>query len=408
MRINDQTSVRFKGFLEKWKENKISDLATFSKGSGYSKSDLVDCGTPILLYGQLYTNYKTIISSVNNYVIEKEKSVFSCGNEVVVPASGESSEDIARASAIVTPNIIIGGDLNIIRPMENIEPAFLALSLSHGKTHGQLKKLAQGKSVVHLQNSEIKKVVISYPSINEQIQISSFFKSLDDTISLHQQELEALKQTKQGFLQKMFPRDEENIPEVRFLEFTNKWNAKNLKSVFKDFIVPMRDKPREFSGDIPWTRIEDIEGRYLNGTKSGQFVSENTVKSMNLKVIPKGALIVSASATFGIVAIVNTDVITNQTFIGLVPNEEFDLNFLYSLFQSTGVRKKLKKESAGSTIFYISRKQFEGLVSYFPEREEQVKIGEFFRQLDEVIELKEKEIEALKQTKKGFLQKMFV
>ncbi|QUE86340.1 restriction endonuclease subunit S [Exiguobacterium alkaliphilum] len=195
---------RFNGFTEKWNEEKLANLADFSKGSGYSKGDLITEGTPIFLYGQLYTNYKSIISNVSSYVIGKEKSVISTGSEVVVPASGESSEDIARASAITVPGIIIGGDLNIIRPGNRVEPIFLALALSNGKVQRELSKLAQGKSVVHLQNAEIKKVHLLFPEIEEQIKISKFFGQLEEVIELKEKELQALKQTKKGFLQKMF------------------------------------------------------------------------------------------------------------------------------------------------------------------------------------------------------------
>lgn len=244
--------------------------------------------------------------------------------------------------------------------------------------------------------------------IEEQTKIGNFFKQLDDTIALHQQELTTLKQTKQGFLQKMFPKEGESVPKVRFPGFTGDWEERKLNTVFKDFIVPMRDKPKEFSGTVPWTRIEDIEGRFINGTTSGQYVSEETIKSMNLKIIPKGSLIVSASATFGVVAIVNNDLITNQTFIGLVPNTNYNIDYLYAFFKSSDIQKKMKRESAGSTIFYISRKQFEDMIGKFPGLEEQEKIGNFFKQLDDTITLHQRELEALKETKKAFLQKMFV
>ncbi|WP_260870870.1 restriction endonuclease subunit S [Priestia megaterium] len=196
-------------------------------------------------------------------------------------------------------------------------------------------------------------------------------------------------------------------PEIRFLRFTGDWEELRLNKVFKEFIVPMRDKPKEFSGTVPWTRIEDIEGRFINGTTSGQYVSEETIKSMNLKIIPKGSLIVSASATFGVVAIVNNDLITNQTFIGLVPNTNYNIDYLYAFFKSTDIQKKMKRESAGSTIFYISRKQFENMIGKFPGLKEQEKIGDLFKQLDDTIALYEQELTILKQTKQGFLQKMF-
>ena len=170
----------------------------------------------------------------------------------------------------------------------------------------------------------------------------------------------------------------------------------------------MRDKPKEFSGNTPWTRIEDIEGKYLNGSKSGQYVSDETIKAMNLKVIPKNSLIVSASATFGVVAVVTRDLITNQTFIGLVPKKDFDLDFLYTFFQSPTVQKKMRLESAGSTIFYISRQTFEEMKFALPKYEEQVKIGSFFANLDNLITLHQRKLEHLQERKKALLQQMSV
>ena len=198
-----------------------------------------------------------------------------------------------------------------------------------------------------------------------------------------------------------------NKPRIRFKGFTEDWEQRKLIYIFNDFIVPMRDKPKIFSGTTPWTRIEDIEGRYINTSLSGQFVSDETIKSMNLKVIPKGSLIVSASATFGVVAIVNNDLITNQTFIGLVPNNDFDIDFLYSLFEAPTTKDKLLKLSAGSTIFYIARESFENLVLSVPSKAEQIKISKIFKFIDNSITLHQCKLEKLKLTKKALLQKLF-
>lgn len=160
-----------------------------------------------------------------------------------------------------------------------------------------------------------------------------------------------------------------------------------MSDEFSDFIVPMRDKPKEFGGEVPWTRIEDIEGRYINGTTSGQYVSQKTIQKMNLKIIPKGSLIVSASATFGIVAIVTHDLITNQTFIGLVPKDNKMVDFWYSFFYSPEARKYMKLQSAGSTIFYISREAFENMPICVPTRAEAIAIGSYFHEVDRLITL---------------------
>ena len=199
-----------------------------------------------------------------------------------------------------------------------------------------------------------------------------------------------------------------NAPKLRFKGFENSWESTALSFVMSEFIVPMRDKPKIFDGNVPWTRIEDIEGRYLRGTKSGQFVSQETINSMNLKVIPKNSLIVSASASFGIVAIVTTDLITNQTFIGLVPNRQYDLDFLYMFFQTKKARDYMKEKSAGSTIFYINQNDFKNMVGEFPELDEQKRIGELFLNLDTLIEHDEKYIALTKDVKNSLLNSLFV
>ena len=102
----------------------MENVAEFSKGSGYSKGDLVSEGKPIILYGRLYTKYETVIENVDTFVQVKEKSVFSQGGEVIVPSSGETAEDIARASVVAKADIILGGDLNVIKPNLTIHAAF--------------------------------------------------------------------------------------------------------------------------------------------------------------------------------------------------------------------------------------------------------------------------------------------
>ncbi|MFR4819622.1 MAG: restriction endonuclease subunit S, partial [Blautia stercoris] len=169
-----------------WEQRKLGDIAEFSKGSGYSKGDLIESGTPIILYGRLYTKYETSISEVDTYVKAKDGSVYSKGGEVIVPASGETAEDIARAATVDKSGIILGGDLNVVSPNEDINSAFLAISISHGNSQRELAKKAQGKSVVHIHNEEIKNLVVPFPAKAEQNKIEEYFSNLDNIITLHQ------------------------------------------------------------------------------------------------------------------------------------------------------------------------------------------------------------------------------
>ncbi|WP_373937685.1 restriction endonuclease subunit S [Vibrio kanaloae] len=196
--------IRFKGFSGDWEEVTLGEYARFTKGQGYSKSDLSESGTPIILYGRLYTNYQTVISQVDTFAIEKSKSLKSVGNEVIVPASGESSEDIARASAVCESGVILGGDLNIIYPNDKINPVFLALVISNGYPQKELASKAQGKSVVHIRNSDLDALLFTMPKKKEQTVIGNYFQKLDTLINQHQQQITKLNNIKQAYLSKMF------------------------------------------------------------------------------------------------------------------------------------------------------------------------------------------------------------
>ncbi len=172
-----------------WEQRKLDDVAKFSKGAGYSKGDLIESGTPIILYGRLYTKYETIISNVDTYVDAKDGSVYSEGGEVIVPASGETAEDIARASTVDKSGVLLGGDLNIVMPNANINSAFLAISISNGNAQRELAKKAQGKSVVHIHNEEIRNLIVPFPKKVEQDTIVEYFSTLDSLITLHQRKL---------------------------------------------------------------------------------------------------------------------------------------------------------------------------------------------------------------------------
>ncbi|WP_349550744.1 restriction endonuclease subunit S [Leuconostoc pseudomesenteroides] len=221
-----------------WEQRKLGEVATFSKGNGYSKSDLVDFGNPIILYGRLYTKYETIINHVDTFVLETENSVISKKNEVIVPASGESSEDISRASVVDKSGIILGGDLNIIQPFNFIDSIFLALTISNGSQKKEMAKRAQGKSIVHLHNSDLRKVNLVFPKLVEQQKIGAFFKQLDSVITQNERKIDLLKQLKQAYLQKIFSQA------LRFAGFSDDWKESKAKYLF----IPMNERKRE---DLP-------------------------------------------------------------------------------------------------------------------------------------------------------------
>ncbi|MBR2078430.1 MAG: restriction endonuclease subunit S, partial [Exiguobacterium sp.] len=239
----------------------------------------------------------------------------------------------------------------------------------------------------------------------EQMKIGKFFRDLDDTISLHQQELEALKQTKQGFLQKMFPKDGEIFPEVRFKNFVESWREVSLGAISDSYSggTPSAGNKQYYNGTIPFIRSAEI-----NSSTTELFLTEEGLSNSSAKLVQKGTILYAMyGATSGEVGISRIDGAINQAILAIKPKEEYDIQFLYQYL------KKSKKSIVNSYLQggqgNLSGAIIKKVPIWLPEnREEQIKIGEFFRQLDEVIELKEKELEVLMETKKGFLQKMFV
>ena len=168
----------------------------------------------------------------------------------------------------------------------------------------------------------------------------------------------------------------------------NKYTKVELKELCSDFIVPQRDKPKVFDGNIPWCRIEDIQGKYLNGSLSNRNVSQKTVKDMNLRIMPVGTVICSCSASLGVQAITTKECCSNQTFIGLVCNSKIYNEYLYhhlslykQYFQNIGV---------GTTIKYISRENFEQLKINLPDFSTQKKIADVLSSIDKKIILNNK------------------
>ncbi len=271
----------------------------------------------------------------------------------------------------------------------------LAAKINHG---------VRDDGLLNLTGNDFYSCEVPVPPLPEQQKIAEILSTQDKVIELIRKQIEELQKLKKAYLQKMFPKKGCAYPEIRFKGFTDAWEQRKLFEEFSKFIVPMRDKPKEFGGTIPWTRIEDIEGKYLNGSLSEQYVTEETIRKMNLKIIPKDSLIVSSSATFGVVAVVTQDLITNQTFIGLVPNDKETLDYWYVFFHSDEARNYMRLQSAGSTIFYISRESFENMPIKVPSKDEMCKIGTYFDNLDNLITLHQRKLEQEQQKKKALMQ----
>ena len=412
--------LRFKGFTDPWVQRNLSDLATFSKGKGYSKSDLVSDGFPAILYGRMYTNYESQIDDISDtFVADATDAVLSQTGDVIVPGSGETPEDIARASNVNVSGIVLGGDINIIRPdTEKMDSTFLALTISNGQQQTELIKRAQGKSVVHLHNSDLKKVNVVAPSKDEQSAISSLFTQLDNLIAANQRKLDLLKEQKKGYLQKMFPKNGAKVPELRFAGFADDWEERKFKDIIEKLTGGASIKPSDYleegirtipKGAVNSTGLADLSGskyiseEFYESNKSSHVSTNNLVTSLR-------DLVPSAPNMGRIVRIAgeDEDFLMPQGVYKLELFDGMDEEFLIAFSNSDKYRKIISSEKNGSTQVHIRNGEFLNIDIELPFSEEQKQIGSFFKQLDNSIALHQHKLDLLKEQKKGFLQKMFV
>lgn len=204
--------LRFPEFQSKWERCVLGDFASFAKGKGISKSDISEDGQlACIRYGQLYTEYKETIDEVVSFTnISPNELVLSQKNDVIIPASGETHEDIATASCIKNSGIAIGSDLNIIR--SSCDGVFLSYYLNGAKKN-EIACLAQGVSVVHLYPAQLKYLELALPEYKEQQKIAECLSSIDRLITHQEELLHSLKNHKRGLQQQLFPDLEEVIHE---------------------------------------------------------------------------------------------------------------------------------------------------------------------------------------------------
>ena len=186
-----------------WTTDTIGNLGTFIKGAALSKADISDFGTPFILYGELYTTYKEVVRTIVRTTQANVDDVYlSKVGDVVIPTSGETPEEISTASCIMVPNVILAGDLNIYRSTL-VDGRIMSYLLNH-IVNDQIARVAQGKSVVHIQASEVGKISITYPDHNEQERISQILELIDNRIAVSEKTLNSMQMMKKALLQQLF------------------------------------------------------------------------------------------------------------------------------------------------------------------------------------------------------------
>ena len=199
-------NLRFPEFQGEWQEERLADIADLSKGIGISKDQLSADGEPCILYGELYTKYKseTIKEVISKTNIDNTKLVKSKANDVIIPCSGETAEEIATARCVLKDDVLLGGDLNIIR-LHGYDGSFMSYQLN-GKRKYDIAKVAQGVSVVHLYGEHLKNIKTINPSLNEQKKIANLLSLLDERISTQNKVIEDLNKLKYAISKYLFER----------------------------------------------------------------------------------------------------------------------------------------------------------------------------------------------------------
>ncbi|MDG0821100.1 restriction endonuclease subunit S [Staphylococcus equorum] len=408
--LENEPKLRFPEFNEEWEEKILDEVSTFSKGKGISKNDLSKDGTPCILYGELYTTYDFIINKIKSKTLLDTKNlVKGKKNQVLIPSSGETPLDIATAAVInTTEDMLLGGDINVLTPVQKYDGKFISLSIN-GKNKSNLSKYAQGKSVVHLYNNDIKKLKIKFPVKNsEQRKIGDFFSKLDRQIELEEQKLEKLEEQKKGYMQQIFSQ------KLRFKDdngnYYAEWKEKNLGDISELITKGTTPKNKVNDGSINFIKVENISpinGFITNTTKITEEEHSTYLKRSQLK---ENDILFSIAGTLGRVSVVKREILpanTNQA-LAIIRLNAMNLEYIKTYLTGRAIKRFIANNPTVGAQPNMSLTQIRDLIIAVPNLTEQEKIGSFFKKIDNSIKKQSDKIWLLKKRKKGFLQKMFV
>ena len=377
-----------------WKRDQISNIASISKGKGVSKADIEKSGfTPCIRYAELYTHYGEVIREALSHTnVPPEDLVLSQAEDVIVPASGETRADIARAACVVPAGVALGGDLNILR--SDLSGRFFSYLLN-SPLRSKIARLAQGDTVAHLYPGQLSKVTISYPLPAEQQKIADCLGSLDDLIAADGRKLEALRQHKQGLMQQLFPQPGETVPLLRFPEFRDagEWEEKKI-------------------GDLSEVKASgDLDAAYFSNFQSTTHlypIYSNAVENVglygyySLPQYKKNSVTITARGTLGVAFLRNHEFMGIGRLIVVSDLRNLDPCFLKECWNHLAV---IPREV--TSIPQLTAIAVRATVLPIPRSAEQQRIATCLSSLDNVLAAQARKIDALRQQKQGLLQQLF-
>lgn len=406
--INKKTpQIRFKEFSKEWDLRNLSEIALYRNGKAHEQ-DISETGNFIVVNSKFVSTNGRIRKFSNKQIEPLEK------NEIAFVLSDvPNGKALARTFLVPESNkFSLNQRIAGIKSYHFTDSYFLSELMNRNR---YFLKFDDGIGQTNLSKEAVENFGAFYPEIEEQIKIGSFLKGLDETITMEQQELAALKQTKQGFLQKMFPKTGAFIPEFRFPDFEGEWRQLTLK----EYVGGVSDgdwiqkEHIHDSGDYRIIQTGNLGiGVYIDKIKHSKYLNEDSFQELKANEIFKGDILISRLAEPAgrtiILPEISSKAVTAVDVAVIRPSEYFNSYFLMTEMNSPDLLNAISKHVSGTSHKRLSRKNLEKIILNIPSIEEQKKIGEFFKNLDEAIVLQEKELDALKQTKKAFLQKMFV
>ena len=400
--------IRFAGFTDPWEQRKLGDVASsFDYGlnaaateydgqNKYLRITDIDDETHEFSKSDLTTPLADLAMSAD-YLLKEGDLLF------------------ARTGASVGKTylyrqfdgmVYFAGFLIRARIGEGADPefAYQATLTDAYKKYVAITSQRSGQPGVNAQ--EYADYQLMLPSKTEQQQIGMTLRSLDDLITLHQRKYDKLVVFKKSMLEKMFPKDGESVPEIRFAGFTDPWEQRELVDIAE--IVgggtPDTNNSNYWDGDIDWYAPAEL-GNNIYAESSTRKITQAGFDSCSTKMLPADKTILFTSrAGIGNTAILRHSACTNQGFQSLVIGDA-DVYFVYSM--SERIKKWAEEKASGSTFLEISGRQLETMPVNLPSLVEQQAIGSFFSHLDDLITLHQRKLELLQNIKKSLLDKMF-
>ena len=386
--------LRFKGFTDPWEERKVKDIFKITRGqvlaateTSEEKSDI----SPFPVYSS-QTKNNGLMGYYKDYLFD---------TAITWTTDGANAGTVSyRSGRFYSTNV--NGVLISDKGYTN-------------KAISEILNLEAWKWVSHVGNPKLMNNVMGDISImipssfEEQDRLSDFLNQLDDTIALHQRKLAKLKELKQGYLQKMFPKNGSKFPQLRFAGFADAWEERKLGEHAKyrrgSFPQPYGNKEwYDGEGAMPFVQVVDVTNKLTLVENTKQKISK--LAQSKSVFVPKGTVVVTLQGSIGRVAITQYDSFVDRTLLIFEDYEkETDERFWAYTIQKKFEIEKLK--APGGTIKTITKEALSSFDVHLPQFKEQAKIGSFFKQLDDTIALHQRKLEKLQELKKGYLQKMF-